>query len=226
MTFINLTKYISASGFCSRRAAEELIRSGQVTVDSKPAILGQKVDPTTSEVRVSGHLIAGAEKMVYYLVNKPIGYICTTKDSHAKDQVIDLVPPVPKVWPVGRLDKDSHGLIILTNDGALTYELTHPKFEHAKEYLVTVRPEITGQLLAELKRGVKLEEGIAKADILKKVSASKLSIVIHKGWNRQIRRMLGACGYRVVDLERIRIGKIRLGELKEGEYKEIKISNF
>ena len=221
MILINLTKHISASGFCSRRAAEDLIRSGQVTVDSKPAVLGQKVDPTRSKVMVSGHLIAGAEKMVYYLVNKPVGYTCTTKDSHVEHKVIDLVPKTPKVWPVGRLDKDSRGLIILTNDGDLTYQLTHPKFEHDKEYLATLSSVVTSDLLLRLKRGVRLEEGITKADSAKKISAVKLSIVIHQGWNRQIRRMLGACGYRVVDLERVRIGKIKLGELREGEYKNV-----
>ncbi|HOZ36438.1 MAG TPA: pseudouridine synthase [bacterium] len=228
MALINLTKHISASGFCSRRAAEEFIRSGQVTVDSKPAVLGQKVDPATAQVKVLGRLVAGAEKMVYYLVNKPIGYICTTKDIHAKNQVVDLVPPMPKVWPVGRLDKDSRGLVILTNDGALTYELTHPKFEHQKEYLATLDKDITLELLLKLKQGVKLEEGLAKADSVKKVSPTKLSIVIHQGWNRQIRRMLGACGYRVKDLVRVRIGKMKLGELPSGKFREVKflISNY
>ncbi|HRY63526.1 MAG TPA: pseudouridine synthase [Patescibacteria group bacterium] len=226
MAVINLTQAIAQSGLCSRRKAEEFIRLGQVEVNGQLASLGLKVDSLKDKIKVAGHSLASPDKKVYYVVNKPIGYTCTSSDRHAAKKITDLVPHVPKVWPVGRLDKDSRGLIILTNDGDLTYQLTHPKFEHVKEYLVILDKPITPELLLKLKQGVKLEEGVAKADSLKKVSPTKLSIVIHQGWNRQIRRMLGACGYRAVDLVRIRIGKIKLEELREGEYKETKISNF
>lgn len=226
MDKINLTQAIAQSGLCSRRRAEELIRLSQVKVNGQLAVLGQKVDLTIDKIFVFGQKINPAEPKVYYLVNKPVGFTCTVKDSHAPQKVIDLVPKSPKVWPVGRLDKDSRGLIILTNDGDLTYKLTHPKFEHPKEYLVTVNKDIAPVLLLKLKQGVKLEEGVARTDSLKKVSPTKLSLVIHQGWNRQIRRMLGACGYRVVDLVRVRVGKIRLGSLPLGKYSVLKNLNF
>ncbi|NMC51745.1 rRNA pseudouridine synthase [Candidatus Kuenenbacteria bacterium] len=222
MEKINLTQFISNSGLCSRRQAEELIRRGEVRVNGRLAVLGLKIDPQKDKIEANGQLIKPAEKKVYYLVNKPIGYTCTVKDIHAEKKVIDLVPPFPRVWPVGRLDRDSRGLIILTNDGDLTYKLTHPKFEHPKEYLVTLNKPITPELLLKLKQGVKLEEGLAKVDSMKQVSPTKLSITIHQGWKRQIRRMVEAGGYKVVDLVRVRIGKIKLGELKEGKYKELK----
>ncbi|NMB48472.1 rRNA pseudouridine synthase [Candidatus Kuenenbacteria bacterium] len=226
MAVVNLTQYIASSGLCSRRAAEELIRSGHVKVNGALAVLGQKVDAVTARVSVSGKIIHPATQKVYYLVNKPLGYVCTIKDRHADKKVIDLVPPKPKVWPVGRLDKDSRGLVILTNDGELTNRLTHPSFIHEKEYLLTLERPFSPELLLKLKQGVKLEEGLAKADTVKKVGPTKLSIVIHQGWNRQIRRTLGACGYRVVDLVRVRVGKVKLGTLENGKYKQIEISNF
>lgn len=222
MEKINLTQFISNSGLCSRRQAEELIRRGEVRVNGRLAVLGLKIDPQKDQIEVASRLIKPAEKKVYYLVNKPIGYTCTVKDIHAEKKVIDLVPSSPRVWPVGRLDKDSRGLIVLTNDGDLTYKLTHPKFEHQKEYLITLNKPVALELLLKLRQGVKLEEGLAKVDNLKKISPTKLSIVIHQGWNRQIRRMIESCDYRVVDLVRVRIGKIKLGELKEGKYKELK----
>ena len=138
--------------------------------------------------------------------------------------MVDLVPAKSKVWPVGRLDKDSSGLIILTNDGELTHRLTHPSFLHEKEYLVTFDKTVKASLLSKLIKGVKLREGLAKVDKLKKINDTKLSLTIHQGWNRQIRRMFKQCGYQVIGLERIRIGKIKLGNLRPGQY--IKLSNL
>ena len=226
MAIINLTQAIARSGRCSRRKAEGLIRAGQVKVNGQAAVLGAKIDPAEDQITVAGQPLGSAGKKVYYLVNKPIGYVCTVSDVHASKRVVDLVPKIPKVWPVGRLDKDSRGLIILTNDGDLTYRLTHPKFEHEKEYLVTLDKEIMSALLLGLKRGIKLEEGIAKVDNIKKISPIKISLVIHQGWKRQIRRMVQACGYKVADLIRIRIGKTKLGDIRNGEYREMKSSNF
>jgi 23S rRNA pseudouridine2605 synthase len=226
MKKINLTQAIAQSGLCSRRQAEELIRAGSVQVNGIVAILGLKVDPDHDQIEVNNQPIAHADEKVYYLVNKPIGYTCTLGDVHAEQKVTDLVPALPRVWPVGRLDKDSRGLIILTNDGDLTYQLTHPKFEHQKEYLVTLNKAIESDLLLKLERGVKLEEGLARADSLEKVSPTKLSIIIHQGWKRQIRRMLEACDYQVVDLIRTRVGKIRLENLKNGEYEQVKFLIF
>ena len=142
---------------------------------------------------------------------------------HADHLTIDLVPENPRVWTVGRLDKNSRGLIILTNDGALTEELTHPKFEHEKEYEVVVNKPVTKEFLRQMQKGVSLSEGLARADKIHQIGPKKFSLTLHQGWKRQIRRMCESLGYRVLDLVRVRIGKWKLGNLREGEYKKIKI---
>jgi pseudouridine synthase len=218
---IYLQQFLSTAGVASRRGATDLIKEGKVKINGKRAVTGAKVDPATDKVFVSGKLIHATDEKLYYLVNKPVGFTCTTKDIHARDLVTDLVPKTPKVWPVGRLDKDSHGLIMLTNDGELTNNLTHPKFGHEKEYIVTLDKPVTKNLLLKLKKGVTLKEGTAKADRLKELSPTKLSIVIHQGWNRQIRRMIERRGYKVLDLERIKFGKYKLDNLEPGQFKKI-----
>lgn len=225
MTKIYLQKAIAEAGICSRRKAEELIRRDMVTVNCKTGELGQKVNILEDSIVIGGKRLQ-AEKKVYYLVNKPIGYSCTVSDGHAKKKVIDLVPERPKVWPVGRLDKNSRGLIILTNDGELTNRLTHPSFEHEKEYEVEVNEAIRADFLKNMAAGIKLEEGTAKAYRIKKISKQKFSMVLHQGWKRQIRRMLEKCGYNAVDLKRVRIGNIWLEGLEDGEYKEISKSQI
>jgi pseudouridine synthase len=219
---IYLQQFLSQAGIASRREAINLIKSGRVKVNNKQAVIGQKVDPLKDKIEFAGRHLK-PEPKVYYLVNKPVGYTCTLKDKFATKKITDLVPRSPKVWPIGRLDKGSRGLIILTNDGDLTNSLTHPKFSHEKEYLITLDKKITPALLAQLKKGIKLVEGITRVDKVEIIADKKLSIVIHQGWKRQIRRMFSACGYQVMDLMRVRIGRIKLGELKEGEYKQIKI---
>jgi len=219
---IYLQQFLSTAGLASRRAAADLIKQGRVKVNHKPAELGIKIDPGKDNVKINNRLIKYQSQKVYYLVNKPIGYTSTVKDRHALKKVVDLVPKVPKVWPVGRLDKDSHGLIILTNDGELTNKLTHPKFKHEKEYIVTINKAITQDLLLKLSQGVKLEEGPARADKINKLSENKLSITLHQGWKRQIRRMMEKCGCMVIDLERVRIDKIKLDDLPIGKYEKLK----
>jgi len=221
---IYLQQFLSQAGIASRRQATELIKSGQVKVNNQLAKPGIKIDPLKDKIKINNKLIKPPTHKVYYLVNKPVGYTCTLKDKFAHKKVTDLVPPTPKVWPVGRLDKDSHGLIILTNDGELTNQLTHPKFKHPKEYIVTLDKKITQKLLAQLKQGVKLTEGLAKADQVRQLSDYRLALVIHQGWKRQIRRMLKGCGYQVVDLQRIRIDRWKLGNLKEGTYRLFKLN--
>ena len=221
---IYLQQLLSQSGIASRRRATELIKSGKIKINDKIAQAGQKIDPQKDKVKLNNKLIKPQIKRIYYLVNKPVGYACTTRDSHSVKKVVDLVPAKSKVWPVGRLDKDSSGLIILTNDGELTHRLTHPSFLHEKEYLVTFDKTVKASLLSKLIKGVKLREGLAKVDKLKKINDTKLSLTIHQGWNRQIRRMFKQCGYQVIGLERIRIGKIKLGNLRPGQY--IKLSNL
>ena len=220
---VYLQQFLSQAGVASRRQSIELIKLGVVKVNNKIAQAGVKVDPLKDKIKVDNELVKPVEELVYYLVNKPVDCICTVSDRYARHKIVDLVPKIPKVWPVGRLDKDSHGLIILTNDGNFTNKITHPKFEHAKEYVITLNKAVAIDLLPQLKKGIKLSEGLAKADQVKILAEDKISITIHQGWNRQIRRMLGFCNYKAVDLERVTVGKWKLGNLKIGEYKQVKI---
>ena len=219
---IVLQKYISSAGIGSRRQAGQMIEQGRVKINGRQAKLGDRVSFKVDKVEVDGNIIQPAAEKVYYLVNKPVGYASTVRDKHARKKVVDLAPRYPKVWPVGRLDQNSRGLIILTNYGDFTNKLTHPKFKHEKEYELTADKQIGLDLLNQLKTGIKLEEGWARADKVKQVGPKKLIIVLHQGWKRQIRRMLLAAGYKVKDLNRIRVGKWTLGNLKEGECKQIK----
>ncbi|RJQ33321.1 rRNA pseudouridine synthase [Candidatus Parcubacteria bacterium] len=223
---IRLAKFLAQSGVASRRKAEELIISGKVKVAGKivkePATT---IDPSSLEIRVNNQPIILEEK-VYYLLNKPVGYLSSVSDPHHDKTVLDLVPQEPRVFPVGRLDKDSQGLMILTNDGDLAYQLTHPKFEVKKIYRVKVDKRITADLAKKLLSGVSLTEGRAKADKVLIKSVYELEIVIHQGWKRQIRRMLESLGYQVLLLERIAEGKVKLGKLALGKYKRLSLKDL
>ncbi|MFC1622616.1 pseudouridine synthase [Patescibacteria group bacterium] len=216
-----LQKILSQAGVCSRRKAEELILSGKVKVNNKIASLGDQADLKKDKIQVAGKEISNNQEFVYYILNKPKGYVSSTQDKHADKLVIDLVPQEPKVWPVGRLDKDSIGLIVLTNDGDLTNKLTHPSFQHEKEYEVIVNKPITDEFLEKMQKGIKLNEGIARADKIKKISNKKFNIILHQGWKRQIRRMCETLKFQIVELKRIRIDKIKLDDLAQGDYKLI-----
>ncbi len=218
-------QFLSQAGIASRREAIELIKSNRVKVNGLSVKLGAKINPFKDKIKVDNKLIKPVKQKVYYLVNKPIGYTCTLKDKYATKKVVDLVPAIPKVWPVGRLDKNSHGLIILTNDGELTHQLSHPSFKHFKKYIVSLDKAVTDNLLSRLTKGVRLKEGPAKADEVKKINNHKLLIVLHQGWKRQVRRMLAVVGYQVTDLQRVAISQWKLGRLKAGQYKEITIYN-
>lgn len=216
---IRLAKFISSCGLASRRQAEVLIIQGQVQVNGTIVkVVPTKIDPQSDQITVRGQILKFEEK-VYYLLNKPAGFLSSAKDPHHHQLVTQLVPKNNKVWPVGRLDKDSRGLLLLTNDGDLTYLLTHPKHAVQKVYQVTLNKPISGDLLSKLKNGVSLEEGLAKVDNIKKLTDNKLEITIHQGWKRQIRRMLAEFGYQVTDLLRIQEGNILLGDLPTGKYK-------
>lgn len=221
-----LQKIMSQLGIASRRRAEELILNKKVLVNNKIAKLGDKVEIEKDVIKINNKTLKSKEKLVYYLVNKPKDYTCSVADKHAHKLITQLVPAKPKVWPVGRLDKNSSGLIILTNDGDLTQQLTHPKFGHPKEYQVKVNKKIIKEFLDKMVSGVKLDEGTARADKIQRINNNSFLITIHQGWKRQIRRMSRALDYRVVELKRIRVGKIKLGKLKEGEYKKILNPNF
>ncbi|MFA6605214.1 MAG: pseudouridine synthase [Patescibacteria group bacterium] len=223
---MRLAKFLAEAGIASRRKSEELIRTAQVK------IAGQIVDNVATnvsldqdDITVNGQKIS-LDKKVYFLLNKPKGYISSVSDPHNTKTAVSLLPKNPRVFPVGRLDMDSSGLLLLTNDGELTYRLTHPKFEIKKTYVATVNKKLDKNIVAILKQGIKLPEGLAKADKARILNDYQLEIVIHQGWNRQIRRMLGAEGLRVTELKRIAEGKLKLDDLASGEYKVLKLEDI
>lgn len=212
-------------GIASRREAERMIAAGQVTINGKRAQLGAKV-MGNEDIVVKGKRVSSDFTPVTFMLYKPRGYISTVKDTHKRKTIMHLVPKVKGLHPVGRLDAESEGLILLSNDGDLTLRLTHPRYQHQKEYRVwcdegDVRPED----LAKLKRGVTLEDGVARAY---KVLYAKggCIIVLTEGRKRQVRRMLAAVGYRVNRLLRTRMVRLSLGNLQVGQYRELIARDF
>jgi len=218
-----LQKAIARSGFASRRKAEELIAAGRVTVDGGVARLGDKVDPHTSRIAVDGAQVPVRPGMVYYLLNKPAGVISSVSDPQGRPVVIDLVPEGPRVWPVGRLDLDSEGLLILTNDGDLTDLLTHPRNRVPKRYSVLVEGNPDGRTVAVLVQGVKLEDGWASAEDARVVDRTRdrtlLEVVMTEGRKREVRRMCAALGMPVLHLFRSAIGPISDAALRPGRWR-------
>lgn len=221
---VRIQKYISDCGYTSRRKAEELIKEGAVTVNGKTAQIGDKVDENTCSVKIHNKLIKPEEKKVYVMLNKPTGYLSSVTDDRGRKTVIDLLDGVKeRVFPVGRLDYDTEGLIILTNDGEFTYKITHPKHNIKKTYIATLDGIFNEEKSAKLKNGVEIEDYFAKADDIKilnsKDSKSEVRITISQGKNRQVRKMFDKVGYTVIKLKRISIGNLKLGELEKGKYK-------
>lgn len=223
MDVMRLQKFLSQAGVASRRAAEELIRSGKVSVNGTSATIGQVVNPATDRVLVDGKQIQSQAERIYLVLNKPVGYTTTRQDPYAHKTVFDLLPAElrQKVWPVGRLDRDSCGLLIFTNDGELTQQLTHPRYDSEKEYLVQYTGTLTPQNLQTLQRGVNLEDGRTKPCRVKIKKPGELSITLGEGRKRQIRRMVAAVGCRVTFLQRIREEKVRLGTLPTGQWRRM-----
>jgi 23S rRNA pseudouridine2605 synthase len=218
---IRLQKVLAQAGLGSRRACEELIADGRVTVDGVEALLGDRVDPETAVVAVDGVPIGIRPGSVYYLLNKPAGVVTTADDPQGRPVVVDLVPSEPRVFPVGRLDLDTEGLLLLTNDGDLTHRLTHPSFGVEKEYLASVDGEPGRGAVRRLREGVELDDGITAPATVGVVSPSVLRIVIHEGRNRQVRRMCEAVGHPVRRLVRTRIGPITDRSLAPGDWREL-----
>jgi len=217
-------KFISSAGVASRRKAEEFIKSGQVTVNGRKARLGDKVDPDIDVVKVYGKIVAPAETKIYLAMNKPQGYVVSKRDTGGKKTVFDLLPKdlKNKVWNVGRLDFDTEGLLILTNDGELTQALAHPSYEHEKEYEVITQEVPTDAQLEHLRTGVEISTGTTYPAQVKQRDG-KVRITIHEGKKRQIRRMFSEVGLTVKNLKRIRVNKLLLPkDLELGKYKEIK----
>ena len=216
-----LQKVLAAAGVASRRNCEILIEGGHITVNGEIAILGRRVDPTIDLIEIDGIAIGVKPGLVYYLINKPVGVITTASDPEGRSTVVDFVPPEPRVFPVGRLDVDTEGLLILTNDGELTHRLTHPSFGVDKEYLAHVQGKPNAGALKKLREGVELEDGFTAPAKVGVVAPSLLRIVIHEGRNRQVRRMCEAVGHPVVRLIRARIGPLRDDQLQPGEMRQL-----
>ena len=214
---MRLNKYISETGACSRRQADQWIEAGRVTLNGMPAQLGLKVE-ANDEVRVDGKLIAARKKPVYIALNKPVGITCTT-ESHVQDNIVDFIGYADRIFPVGRLDKDSEGLILLTNDGDIVNRILRAENEHEKEYLVQVNRPITDLSLSMLRSGVRIMGVMTKPCKALRTGPDSFRLILTQGLNRQIRRMCSALGYRVERLRRVRIIDIELGSLKPGEWR-------
>jgi len=225
---IPLLKALTGAGVGSRRRIADAIKAGQVRINNEAVEdFKHPVNLESDRVTVSGKPVSLKRKTnVYLMVNKPAGIITTTSDERGRQTVLDILPEKYRrlrLYPVGRLDKDSTGLLILTNDGDLTYRLTHPKFEHEKEYLIQIYGVLKSGDKRKLENGVKLEDGLTYPVIIKEVRIPPFnySLVTHEGKKRQVRRMLANLGYQVLSLQRIRMGSLRLGNLKEGAVREL-----
>ncbi|MCR5834685.1 MAG: rRNA pseudouridine synthase [Selenomonadaceae bacterium] len=219
---IRLQKILSQAGICSRRAAEEIITSGRVTVDGKIVTeLGAKADSDKNKIRVDGKLLPTVTDKIYIMLNKPRGYLSTVHDERNRKTVIDLLGEnfSERVYPVGRLDLNSEGLIILTNDGQLTNALIHPRYEVQKTYRVKLCAAITEEELDLLRSGIELDDGLTAPAIIYMIDDRTIEITIHEGRNRQVRRMFAAIGHDVKRLKRISFAGLTLSGLKVGEYK-------
>ena len=221
-----LHKVLARAGVASRRKCEELITTGRVRVNGQIiSILGSKVDPARDSIEVDGKPITVPREYTYFLLNKPTGYICTVHDPRGRPTVLDLIDTHERLYPVGRLDMDSEGLMLLTNDGDLTQRLTHPSYGHEKEYHVLVNGKPTARTLQRLRKGIELEDGFtwpAEVTILRRESGNIwLRFVIHEGRKRQLRRMCKAVGHPVRRLIRVRIGPLTLGNLRPGQYRPL-----
>ena len=216
---VRLNKYISETGVCSRREADKWIEAGRVTLNGRPASLGTQV-ADGDEVRVDGDSIGAKKKQVYIALNKPVGIICST-EAHIEDNIIDHVGYPERIFPVGRLDRDSEGLILLTNNGDIVNEILRSENNHEKEYLVTVDRPITDLSLRMLADGVKIMGELTKPSKVARVNAQSFRIILTQGLNRQIRRMCSALGYKAQRLQRVRIMNIQLGDLRPGQWRHL-----
>ena len=226
MEEVRLQKYLANAGVCSRRKAEELILDGKIIVNGKIVTeLGTKITPKLDKVMYNGKVVKEESKYVYILLNKPIGYITTSKEQFGRDSVMDLVKVKERIVPVGRLDMYTSGALILTNDGNFVYQVTHPKHEIDKTYTVTVKGIVTDEEVGRLRKGVKIDDYVtkeAKVKILKiesEKNQSRLEITIHEGKNRQVRKMCEAINHKVLALHRSKIAGIGVKDLSLGKWR-------
>jgi 23S rRNA pseudouridine2605 synthase len=220
---MRLAKYLAHAGVASRRAAEKVIAGGRVSVDGKIVLDPARDVGEDSRVAVDGRALDGPEARVVYALHKPLGVVSTASDSHGRPTVVELVPSEGlRLYPVGRLDADSSGLILLTNDGELANRLTHPRFEVEKTYRAMLGgAPITDGALRSLRSGVELDDGPTAPARVRRMSANLIELTIHEGRNRQVRRMCEAIGHPVLALERIAFGQLRLGGLAPGMHRRL-----
>jgi pseudouridine synthase len=219
MSSMRLQKFLSAAGVCSRRRGEEYIKAGRVAVNGQiVAELGAKIDPETDLVQVDGKSIEPSQRYVYIALNKPRDYV--TSCSHPGEKIVmDLVDISQRVYPIGRLDKDSTGLLLLTNDGRLHHRLSHPSFDHEKEYDVSTAQAISDGALRKLAAGLPLMGTRTRPARIRRISDKRFRIILQEGKNRQIRRMVRKVGNQVTRLKRIRVGGVKLGRLPVGNWR-------
>lgn len=213
---MRLAKYLAHAGVASRRKAEEMIHDGRVTVDGDTIL-----DPATAvdserDVRVDGEQVTHEDRVVYML-NKPAGVVSTASDTHDRPTVVSLISSSKRLYPVGRLDVDTTGLILLTNDGELANRLTHPRYEVPKTYVARVKGALEKSDLRRLREGIELDDGMTAPAQVKRLGGEEVELTIHEGRNRQVRRMLDAIGHPVVELKRVKLGPLTLGDLADGE---------
>jgi 23S rRNA pseudouridine2605 synthase len=220
---MRLAKYLAHAGVASRRAAETVIAAGRVSVDGEIVLDPARAVDEHNRVAVDGRALDGPEARVVYALNKPLGVVSTARDTHSRPTVLELVPAEGlRLYPVGRLDADSSGLILLTNDGELANRLTHPRFEVEKTYRATLGGAPAGDgVLRALRRGVELEDGPTAPAGVRRIGKGLIEITIHEGRNRQVRRMCEAAGRPVLTLERVAFGPLRLGGLAAGEHRRL-----
>ena len=223
---IRLQKYLAECGVASRRKSEELIAAGKVKVNGVTALIGDKVNPKHDKVTVSGKKVISVKKNVYIMLNKPRGFITTMNEEHDRKCVAELVKDInTRVYPVGRLDRESEGLLIMTNDGEFTNALTHPSKHVSKTYRVTIRPTITKEQATEFRNGIEIDGRMTAPADLRVLETQEnrtvVEVTIYEGRNRQIRKMFEALGIDVARLKRTKVGNLKLGMLKQGAYRHL-----
>ena len=219
MEEMRLNKFLSDAGVCSRREADRAIEAGKVLINGKPAEMGQKVSALDIVV-YNGKRVRREAEFILLAVNKPRGIVCTTAEEE-KDNIIDFLKYPKRVYPIGRLDKDSEGLILMTNRGDLVNKILRGGNDHEKEYLVKVHQPITEEFLERMRNGVQILDTVTKPCKVEKIGRNDFRIILTQGLNRQIRRMCDALGYRVIHLKRIRVMNIKLGDLRTGAYRKV-----
>ncbi|MFD7522447.1 23S rRNA pseudouridine(2604) synthase RluF [Paenibacillus chitinolyticus] len=221
---MRINKFISETGICSRRKADELVQAGRVTINGVPAELGSTAEPG-DDVRIDGKPLGTKKKSVYIALNKPVGITCTT-ERHIQGNIVDFVRHPERIFPIGRLDKDSEGLILMTNDGDIVNKILRAENNHEKEYIVTVNQPITNSFVQGMSTGVRILGTKTKPCKVTRINDHTFRIILTQGLNRQIRRMCQAFGYQVHRLQRVRIMNIKLDGLPKGKWRDLSESEF